>query len=156
MGVRGAAEVDFSPAVPSVKIRRSNTFTLSEVEVDVTGCQHSEALVKRVEEALPVGADTGTRVRLVGELALGVQLGPSELRRRLRGGERMDVIDSTRTALDLEQLSRAPDVRGQFIRGLMKRPDESDSSNPRFDWGGSASGSRPAILTNPGDGRRRG
>jgi len=149
VGVRGAAEVDFSPAVPSVKIHQVNTFTISDVEVDVTGCQHSEALVKRVEEALPAGADTGTRVRLVGELALGVQLGPSELRRRLREGERcVDVIDSTRTALDLEQLSRAPDVRGQFIRGLMKRPDfESDLVQTALRAGVEAlQGQEPAIL----------
>jgi DNA repair exonuclease SbcCD nuclease subunit len=148
-GVRGAAEVDFSSAVPSVKIHQVNTFTLSDIEVDVTGCQHSEALVKRVEEALPVGADTGARVHLVGELALAVQLGPSELRRRLREGDRcVDVIDSTRTALDLEQLSAAPDIRGQFIRGLRKRQDfESDLVQSALRAGVQAlQGEEPAIL----------
>jgi DNA repair exonuclease SbcCD nuclease subunit len=148
-GVRGAAEVDFSVAVPSVKIHQVNTFTLSDIEVDVTGCQHSEALLQRVQEALPVGADTGTRVRLVGEFALGVQLGPSELLRRLReGGRCVDVIDSTRPALDLDQLSRAPDIRGQFIRGLMKRGDfESELVQSALRAGVEAlRGEEPSIL----------
>ena len=149
LGVRGAAEVDFGPNTPSVKIHPVNTFTLSDLEVDVTGCQHSEALIQRVVEALPEGADTGTRVRLVGELALGVQVGPTELVRRLREGDRcVDVVFSVRPALDLEQLSQAPDIRGQFVRGLMERPDfESELVQSALRAGVEAlRGEEPAIL----------
>jgi DNA repair protein SbcD/Mre11 len=149
LGARGAVEVDFSPTTPSVKIHQVNTFTLSDVEVDVTGCQHSEALLQRVQEALPEGADTETRVRLIGELALGVQLGPSELVKRLREGDRcVDVVYSTRPALDLEVLSRAPDIRGQFVRGLMKRQDfNSELVQSALRAGVEAlRGEEPAIL----------
>jgi DNA repair exonuclease SbcCD nuclease subunit len=124
LGQRGAAEVDFSSEPPVVKIHTVGTFTLSDVEVDVTGCRHSEALVQRAQEALPVGPNTGARVRVVGELALGLQIGPSQLVERLReGGRCVEVVFATRPELNLEELSRAPDIRGQFVRGLMARGD---------------------------------
>ena len=148
-GVRGAAEVDFAPTIPTVKIHPVNTFTLSDLEIDVTDCQHSEALVSRVREALPGGSDNGTRVRLVGEMQLGLQLGPMELVRRLREGDRcVEVVFATRPALDLEQLRRAPDIRGQFVRGLMERPDfESELVQAALRAGVEAlRGEDPAIL----------
>ena len=148
-GVRGAAEVDFGPSTPSVKIHPVNTFTLTDLEVDVTGCQHSDALFQRVRDALPEGADTGSRVRLVGEMALGLQLGPSELIRRLREGDRcVDVVFGARPALHLEQLRQAPDIRGQFVRGLMDRPDfESELVQSALRAGVEAlQGEEPAIL----------
>lgn len=149
LGVRGAAEVDFGPTTPTVKIHQVNTFALSDVEVDITGCLHSDALLQRVREALPAGADTGTRARLVGELALGLQIGPSELVRRLReGGRCVDVVFAVRPALDLEQLSQAPDIRGQFVRGLMERDDfQSDLVQSALRAGVEAlRGEDPAIL----------
>lgn len=148
-GVRGAAEVDFGPSTPSVKIHPVNTFTLSELEVDITDCQHSEAVLQRVMEALPEGADTGARVRLVGKMALGMQLGPSELVRRLREGDRcVAVVFAARSALDLEQLRQAPDIRGQFVRELMERPDfESDLVQSALRAGVEAlQGEEPSIL----------
>jgi DNA repair exonuclease SbcCD nuclease subunit len=124
LGERGAAEVDFSSEPPVVKIHPVGTFTLSEVEVDVTGCQHSEAVVERAKEALPVGPNTGARVRVVGELALGVRIGPSQLVERLReGGRCVEVVFATRPEVDLEELSHSPDIRGEFVRGLMARSD---------------------------------
>jgi len=148
-GDRGAAEVDFGPDTPTVKIHKVNTFTLSDLEVDVTDCQHSDALLGRVREALPAGADHGARVRLVGELALGMQLGPSELVRRLREGDRcVDVVFAARPALDLEQLSKAPDIRGQFVRGLRERDDfESEVVQAALRAGVEAlQGEEPSIL----------
>ncbi|MGH7642655.1 MAG: metallophosphoesterase family protein [Candidatus Dormibacteria bacterium] len=148
-GDRGAAEVDFGPSTPSVKIHQVNTFTLSELEVDVTGCQHADAVVERVKGAIPDGAYQGARVRLVGELALGMQLGPAELTRRLREGDRcIDVVFAARPALDLEQFRQAPDIRGQFVRGLMERPDfESELVQSALRAGVEAlQGEEPAIL----------
>lgn len=148
-GVRGAAEVDFGPSVPNVKVHQVNTFALSDVEVDVTGCQHSDALLQRVREAMPAANDTGTRARLVGELALGVQIGPSELVKRLReGGRCVDVVFQVRPALDLEQLSQAPDIRGQFVRALMDRDDfHSELVQSALRAGVEAlRGEEPAIL----------
>ncbi|HUY07932.1 MAG TPA: metallophosphoesterase [Candidatus Dormibacteraeota bacterium] len=148
-GLRGAAEVDFTPSTPSVKIHPVNTFSLTELEVDVTDCQHSDAVLQRVREALPQGADQGARVKLVGEMALGMQLGPSELVRRLREGDRcVDVVFATRPALDLEQLKQAPDIRGQFVRGLMERPDfDSELVQSALRAGVEAlQGEEPAIL----------
>lgn len=149
LGDRGAAEVDFGTPTPTVKIHQVNTFLLSDVEVDVTGCQHSESLIQRALDALPEGADTGTRVRLVGELALGIQLGPSQLVKRLRQEDRcVDVVFSVRPALDLDELSRSADIRGQFVRGLMARDDfESELVQSALRAGVEAlRGEEPAIL----------
>ncbi len=148
-GVRGAAEVEFGSGTPRVKIHQVNTFTLQDREVDVTGCRHSEALVDLVRESLPRGSDTGVRVRLVGEMALGLQLGPSELLRQLREGDRcVDVVFATRPALDLEQLSLAPDIRGQFVRGLRERADfDSEVVQAALRAGVEAlQGEEPALL----------
>ncbi|MGA9919811.1 MAG: metallophosphoesterase [Candidatus Dormiibacterota bacterium] len=148
-GVRGAAEVDFAPSTPSVKIHPVNTFTLSELDVDVTDCQHSDAVLQRVRDALPQGSDQGARVRLVGEMVLGMQLGPSELVRRLREGDRcIDVVFAARPALDLEQLKQAPDIRGQFVRALMERNDfDSELVQSALRAGVEAlQGEEPAIL----------
>ncbi|MHB1525796.1 MAG: metallophosphoesterase family protein [Candidatus Dormibacteria bacterium] len=123
-GQRGAALIDFSNMPPAVELRQLATFTLSDCEVDVTGCLHSEALLDRIQEVLPRDLDSGTRVRLVGELSSGVRLGPSELLERLRQDEAcVDLVFDTRPELDLEALSQAPDARGQFVRALMARPD---------------------------------
>ena len=148
-GERGAAEVDFSPSTPTVKIHPVNTFTLSELEVDVTDCQHSDAVLQRVREALPEGANQGARVRLVGELALGIQLGPSDLIAKMRQEDRcVDVVFACRPALDLEQLKVAPDIRGQFVRGLLERPDfDSELVQSALRAGVEAlQGEEPAIL----------
>lgn len=148
-GLRGAAEVDLGSGPPRVKVHPVNTFTLNDQEVDVTGCRHSEALVELIREALPAGGDTGTRVRLVGELALGLQLGPGEVVRRLREGDRcVDVVFATRPAIDLEQLALAPDIRGQFVRGLRERPDfESEVVQAALRAGVEAlQGEEPALL----------
>lgn len=148
-GVRGAAEVDFGPSTPTVTVHPVNTFTLTELEVDVTECQHSDMVLQRIRDALPAGAETGARVRLVGEMALGMQLGPSELVRRLREGDRcIDVIFAARPALDLEQLSQAPDIRGQFVRGLREREDfDSELVQAALRAGVEAlQGEEPSIL----------
>ena len=127
VGERGAALIDFTHMPPSVEIRKVATFTLADTEVDVTGCLHSEALLERVSAVLPGDPDSGTRVRLVGELSLGVRLGPGELLERLRHEDVcVDLVFDARPELDLDALSQAPDARGQFVRALMARHD-SDS-----------------------------
>ncbi|HEY6538498.1 MAG TPA: metallophosphoesterase [Candidatus Dormibacteraeota bacterium] len=148
-GLRGVAEVEFGDAAPSVKIHQVNTFALSDLEVDVTGCQHADALEERVRKVLPEGPDAATRIRLTGELALGLRLGPSELASRLRRGDRcVDVVFRTRPALDLDQRSQAPDIRGQFIRALRERPDfESELVQSALRAGVEAlQGEEPALL----------
>jgi hypothetical protein len=61
---------------------------------------------------------------VVGELALGVRIGPSQLVERLReGGRCVEVVFATRPEVDLEELSHSPDIRGEFVRGLMARSD---------------------------------
>jgi len=124
VGERGAAVIDFANMPPAVEIRKVSTFTLSDVEVDVTGCAHSEALLDRIRAVVPADPDQGTRVRLVGELSPGVRLGPTELLERLRHDDAcVDVVFDARPALDLDALSQAPDARGQFVRALLARPD---------------------------------
>ncbi|MGH7609955.1 MAG: metallophosphoesterase family protein [Candidatus Dormibacteria bacterium] len=123
-GERGAVEVDFAQFPPAVKVHQVNTFTVTEAEVDVGSCQHSDALVELVRAALPTADASACRVHLVGELALGVRLGPSELQATLRQqGQLVSVTSATRPAFNLEELSQAPDIRGQFVRGLTERPD---------------------------------
>jgi exonuclease SbcD len=123
-GERGPVLVDLAPSHPTVEWRRVATFTLEEREVDVSGCQHSEALVERLEEAIPEGQDSGVRLRVVGDLAPGIRMGITELLERLRRGDRcVELVMDARPALDLESLSQAPDARGQFVRALMARPD---------------------------------
>jgi len=148
-GVRGAAEVEFGSGDPRVTIHPVNTFTLEERQVDVTACRHSEALLELVQEAMPEGDSSGTRVRLVGEMALGLQLGPGELLRRLRdGGRCVDVVFATRPAIDLDQLILAPDIRGQFVRGLRERADfDSEIVQAALRAGVEAlQGEEPALL----------
>ncbi len=123
-GVRGAVEVDFAQTPPQVKVHRVNTFTVTEAAVDVSGCEHSQALLDRVRERLPELGDRAARLTLEGELALGVQLGPTELQDTLRReGHCVSVISKARPAFDLEELSQSPDIRGQFVRGLLGRQD---------------------------------
>ncbi|HUY54598.1 MAG TPA: DNA repair exonuclease [Candidatus Nanopelagicaceae bacterium] len=127
VGERGAALIDFANLPPAVEIRKVSTFTLTDIEVDVTGCLHSEAVLDRIGEVLSRDPDSGTRVRLVGEVASGVRLGPTELLERLRQDDVcVDLVIDARPALDLEALSLAPDARGQFVRALLARND-SDS-----------------------------
>ena len=127
VGERGAALIDFARMPPAVEIRRVSTFTLTDVEVDITGCLHSAAVLDRIGEVLSRDPDSGTRVRLVGEVASGVRLGPNELLETLRHDDVcVDLILDARSALDLEALSQAPDARGQFVRALLARQD-SDS-----------------------------
>lgn len=148
-GVRGAAEVDFGPSTPTVQIHEVNTFSLSEVEVDVTGCQHSEAVLYRIRESLPQGADRGSRVKLIGELGLSIQLGPSDVIAAMRKEDRcVNVVFATRPALDLNELRQAPDIRGQFVRGLMARADfDSDLVQAALRAGVQAlQGEEPSIL----------
>ncbi|MGH7640152.1 MAG: metallophosphoesterase family protein, partial [Candidatus Dormibacteria bacterium] len=148
-GERGAVEIEFAGGTPKVTVHKVNTFTLSEIEVDVSQCQHSDALVRRLQEALPGGKDQGARVTLVGELALGIQIGPTELLRRLREGDRcVELVYRTRPALDLEELLSAKDVRGEFTRGLMARDDKnSDLVQQALRCGIEAlRGEEPALL----------
>ena len=128
VGERGPVLVDLEPSRPTVEWRRVATFTLEEREVDVSGCAHSDALVERLEEAIPEGPDRGVRLRVVGDLAPGIRIGTADLLDRLRRGDRcVELVMDARPALDLDSLSQAPDARGQFVRALMARPDfESD------------------------------
>ncbi len=124
LGERGAAEVDLEPEVPVVKIHKLSTYSLSEVQVEVTGCTNSEALVSRCQAVLPGGENSGARLHLVGELDLGLQISRSGLADRLReGGRCVEVVFATRPALDPDTLRRSPDIRGEFYRNLMDRPD---------------------------------
>ncbi|MGH7705060.1 MAG: metallophosphoesterase family protein [Candidatus Dormibacteria bacterium] len=148
-GLRGAAEVDFSESPPKVQIHRVNTFSLQDLEVDVSASQHSEALIQQLRGALPEGANQGARLRLTGELALGMRLGPTELTRKLREGDRcVEVVFATRPALNLAELKAAKDIRGQFVRGLLERPDfDSELVQAALRAGVEAlSGEEPAIL----------
>lgn len=123
VGERGAVLVDLAsrPAMETFKV---STFTLEERQVDATGCQHTEALMEKLEEAVPDSPTGGARIRVVGELAPGVRSGVSELLERLRRGDRcVELVMAARPAFDLEALRQAPDARGQFVRSLMARPD---------------------------------
>lgn len=123
-GVRGAALVDFATTPPKVDIRKVATFTVSDLEVDITGCLHSDSICERIVEALPKDQNAATRVRLTGELGTGVRLSSTELLERLRQDDRcLDLVLAFRPQLDLDGLRQSPDARGQFVRALMARPD---------------------------------
>ncbi|MDA8330926.1 MAG: metallophosphoesterase family protein [Candidatus Dormibacteraeota bacterium] len=126
-GTRGPAVVELDEqGPPRVEIVPVGTFQLAEIEVDVTGCQHSEAIADRVLGAIQVqeDGDVAYRVRVTGELAAGVRLSRQELLERLRvNGRSVELVISCRPQLDLEQLRQAPDARGQFVRSLLARPD---------------------------------
>lgn len=123
-GQRGPVLVDFGANPPLVETRPVAVYHLNDVEVEATGCLHSEALLERIEGALPAEPTTGTRVRVVGDLSPGVRMGTTELLERLRRGDRcVELVMDARPALDLDDLRQAPDARGQFVRALMARPD---------------------------------
>ncbi|MHB1501366.1 MAG: metallophosphoesterase family protein [Candidatus Dormibacteria bacterium] len=127
-GMRGAAVVELADEGGDqrarVEIVPVATYSVSDLEVDITECLHSEAILDRVERALPQDALVAARVRLTGELASGVRLNPTELLSRLRKEDRsVDLVVACRPQLDLDSLRQAPDARGQFVRSLMARPD---------------------------------
>lgn len=127
-GTRGAAVVvmddDHPDHPPQVEIVPVATFSVADLDVDISECSHSEAILDRIEQALPPDELVACRVRLTGELGEGVRLSPTELLGRLRKDDRsIDLVVACRPHLDLDFLRQAPDARGQFVRALMARPD---------------------------------
>ncbi len=124
VGERGPVLVDLEPSHPKLETRPVASYHLEDQEVDVTGCQHSEALVEKLEAVVPASPTEGVRIKVVGDLAPGVRIGTTDLLARLRRGDRcVELVMEARPALDLESLRQAPDARGQFVRALMARPD---------------------------------
>jgi len=149
-GMRGAAVVELDEeSPPRVEIVPVATCKLAEIEVDVTGCQHSEAIADRALGAIQEDEDVASRVRVIGDLAAGVRLSRQELLERLRvNGRSVELLISCRPQVDLDQLRQAPDARGQFVRSLMSRPDfESELVQSALVAGLNALlGEEPALL----------
>ncbi len=127
-GARGAAVLVFDDERPQerpqVEIASLSTVSVSDLEVDISECSHSDSILDQIEQALPENPLVACRVRLTGELGEGVRLNPTELLARLRKEDRsIDLVVACRPHLDLDFLRQAPDARGQFVRALMARPD---------------------------------
>ncbi len=119
----GAALVDLAARPPRVTLHRVRTFATADVTVDVTGCTHRDAVLDRVRAQLPAAPRTAVRVRCTGELAPTVAVSGRQVAAAL-GVDRCVAVDwAVRPALDLAVLLHAPDVRGEFVRALVDRPD---------------------------------
>ncbi|HUY61366.1 MAG TPA: DNA repair exonuclease [Candidatus Dormibacteraeota bacterium] len=123
-GERGAMLVDFGTTPPTVTRHRVATFSVADTEVDISACTHRDAVIEAIRAAVPGRDDRCVRVRVVGDLQPTVAPAPQTVLDAVRGPERCCVIEwDTRLADDLDALATAPDIRGEFVRTLLGRPD---------------------------------
>ncbi len=97
---------------------------VSDIDVSLDGCEHSDDVHLRVEGALAPLAGS-VRATLVGEVGPKVQIDLGELRTL---GPHLDglLLRSGRLGIgyDLEQIAAQPTVRGQFARDAQEIEDE--------------------------------
>jgi len=122
-GTAGAALIDLASRPPAVTMHRVATFAAADVTVDVSGCTHRDAVLDRVRRALPAGDRIAVRVHCQGELLPTVAVTGRQLEQQLESDHCIQVDWAVRPQLDLAVLLHAPDVRGEFVRGLHDRPD---------------------------------
>ncbi len=124
-GERGAMLVDFTTTPPTVTRHRVATVSVADAEVDISACSHREAVIEAIRAAVPARADRCVRVRVVGDLQPTVAPAPQAVLEAVRSAERCCVIEwDLRLADDLDALAAAPDIRGEFVRILLARPDQ--------------------------------
>lgn len=92
---------------------------VSDVAVDVTGCDTQQEIEARVRDALE-GLTGCVRVTLSGELAADVDLHPADLGQLAPAPAAVTVrIGELHVAYDLDQIAEQPTVRGQFVRDVV-------------------------------------
>lgn len=103
----------------SPRRRRAGVSEVSDLEVDVTGCNSRQDVLERVTQTLaPLSGSV--RITLVGEMATAVDLRSEDLRReglapRLDG---LIVRTRIRPGYDFASIAQEPTVRGQFLRDV--------------------------------------
>jgi DNA repair exonuclease SbcCD nuclease subunit len=125
-GERGAVlvSVDGTGKMNTQRHRVSVT-PVHDVEVDLDGADHAEAVQDRVEAAL-AGIDGIVRVRLHGEVAPEVEIDAGRLRRPPSVAAWVVEAGDVRYGYDLAALRGEQTVRGQFVRDVEADPSLPD------------------------------